>query len=377
MNTVVAEQQANPFGSRAIAERGTNAVAETDQARAVAETQAAMIIAKRFPRDQIAAMDRILQACSRPTLAEQALYTYGRGGTEITGPSIRMAEALAQNWGNISFGIRELEQRNGESSVEAFAWDIETNTRQTKTFQVPHKRFTKKGSYALEDPRDIYEMVANQGARRLRACILGVIPGDVIEAAVEQCEKTLHAKVDITPELIKTLLDKFAEYAVSKEHIEKRIQRRIESIAPAQVVQLRKIYNSIKDGMSTPAEWFEIAPVVEGTDKPVTGASALKAAVAKKPAAVNTDTGEITGNSMDGGEDPTLGIPGAGNIEHVGAPQINYEALLQQLQNASSVEVLETAATLIGAVDGMDRQNSLAEFYKKRREELTAPKKGK
>jgi hypothetical protein len=78
-------------------------------------------------------MDRILNACTRPTLAEAGALHLRRGGTEITGPSIRLAEALAQNWGNIQFGIRELEQRNGESTVEAFAWDIETNTRQTKT----------------------------------------------------------------------------------------------------------------------------------------------------------------------------------------------------------------------------------------------------
>jgi hypothetical protein len=41
---------------------------------------------------------------------------------------------------------------------------LETNTRREVTFQVPHIRYTKKGGYRLEDPRDIYEMVANQGA---------------------------------------------------------------------------------------------------------------------------------------------------------------------------------------------------------------------
>ncbi|MDT1904179.1 hypothetical protein FPK34_26285, partial [Acinetobacter baumannii] len=77
-----------------------------------------------------------------------------------------------------------LSSENGESTVEAFAWDVETNTRQTKVFQVPHIRYTRNGSKKLTDPRDIYELVANNGARRLRACILGVIPGDVIDDAV-------------------------------------------------------------------------------------------------------------------------------------------------------------------------------------------------
>src|SRR5699024_1372946 len=158
---------------------------------------------KRFPRDPVEAMDRILQACTRPTLAEGALYSYSRGGSEITGPSIRLAEAIAQAWGNTQFGIRELEQRNGESTVEAYAWDLESNTRQAKVFQVPHERHTQRGTTRLTDPRDIYELVANQGARRLRACILGVVPGDVTEAAVRQCETTLRTSADTSPEAIK------------------------------------------------------------------------------------------------------------------------------------------------------------------------------
>jgi hypothetical protein len=250
----------NPFAQ---AKAPTNAVADSSAQREAQEVQAMLVIAKRFPRDPVLAMDRILQACTRPTLAEGALYSYGRGGTDVTGPSIRLAEALAQNWGNLQFGIRELEQRNGESTVEAFAWDIETNTRQVKVFQVPHTRYTRQGSKRLEDPRDIYELVANQGARRLRACILGVIPGDVVEAAVKQCETTLNTSADTSPDAIKKMVEAFHQYGVTKEHIEKRIQRRLDSITPALIVQLRKIFVSLKDGMSQAADWFEIEAPVE------------------------------------------------------------------------------------------------------------------
>jgi len=234
------------------------AAVAVEQERAISEVQGAMVLAKRFPRNPITALDNILTACQRPGLAEQALYSYARGGNEITGPSIRLAEAMAQAWGNVQFGVRELEQRGGESTVEAFAWDLETNVRQSKTFQVKHERHTKRGKYALEDARDIYELVANQGARRLRACLLGIIPGDVVEAAVAQCEDTLKAKADITPENLKKLVASFEAYKVTKEQIEQRIQRRLDTITPAQVVQLRKIYNSLKDGMSGPADWFEV-----------------------------------------------------------------------------------------------------------------------
>ncbi len=259
----------NPFGQSggAVAAQNTggNAAAQSDQHRAIAEVQASLMIARMNPRDPIASMDRILNACTRPTLANAAVYTYSRGGSDVTGPSIRLAEAMAQSWGNMQFGIRELSQSNGESTVQAFAWDVETNTRREMIFQVPHVRHTRQGAKRLEDPRDVYELVANQGARRLRACILSVIPGDVTEAAVSQCELTMHATADTSPEAIKKLVDAFAQYGVTQQQIEKRIQRRIDAIQPAQVVSLSKIYASLRDGMSTPVDWFEAA---EGDGQP-------------------------------------------------------------------------------------------------------------
>lgn len=295
MNAVTAPETAtNPFGSQAVAARQSEALVAVEQSRAVAETQAALMMAKRFPRDPRVAMDRILNACTRPSLAEQSLYTYSRGGTDITGPSIRLAEALAQNWGNIQFGIRELEQRPGESTVEAFAWDVETNTRQVKVFQVKHERHTKAGSKALTDPRDIYELTANQGARRLRACILGVIPGDVVEEATKQCEVTLNTKAEVTPERIEKLLSAFADFGVTREQIEKRIQRRIDAMTPAQLVQLGKIFNSLKDGMSAAGDWFEVAQATEGEAAKASGATKIReaakaAAGAKKPEAAKPE----------------------------------------------------------------------------------------
>lgn len=257
----------NPFNGMlpAKSQPSNNVMVESESAKAVAEVQAAMIIAKRFPRNPIQATDNILQACTRQALAESAMYAYSRGGTDITGPSIRMAEALAQLWGNISYGIRELSQSNGESTVEAFAHDLETNTKQIKVFQVPHIRYSKsKGNTKLSDPRDIYELTANNGARRLRACILGIIPGDLVEAAVKQCELTLRTKADVTPERIQSLLEKFADHGVTKEMIEKRIQRRMDAMTPALMVQMGKIYNSLRDGMSSAKDWFVIEEQPKG-----------------------------------------------------------------------------------------------------------------
>jgi hypothetical protein len=279
---------ANPFAPTGAVSTPTNgqATAMTDQARAVAEVQAALMIAKMNPRDPIKAMDRILNSCTRPTLADAATYAYARGKSNVTGPTIRLAEAIAQGWGNIQYGIREVSQTADVSTVAAYAWDVETNTRREVVFQVPLKRDTKKGSYRLTDSRDIYELVANQGARRLRACILGVIPGDVVEAALNQCAVTQKAHIDMTPEGLQKLAESFAQYGVSKAQIEKRIQRRLDAIQPAQVISLRNIFRSLREGMSTASDWFEPIEISSTEEAQKKGAAGLKAKLKKKEASI-------------------------------------------------------------------------------------------
>lgn len=240
-----------------IAAHQTTALAEAQANKSVQEIQSALVIAKKFPRNEMQALMKILKSCERPFLAEQAMYAYPRGGQMVTGPSIRMAEVLAQNWGNISFGIREISQSNGVSEVEAFAWDLETNTQQTKIFSVPHIRYTKKGTQKLTDPRDIYEMVANQGARRLRACILGVIPGDIVDAALDQIQKTLSTGEEPITDRIRKLAKAFNEFGVSVEMIEKRLGHNLDATIDQEIVSLRAIYKSLKDGMADRTQFFD------------------------------------------------------------------------------------------------------------------------
>lgn len=85
------------------------------------------------------------------------------------------------------------------------------------------------------------------------------------------------------------------------------------------------------------------------------------AAAAKKPATdVDTDTGEIKDQQKADAKTE--------------APKVEYEALLKQLQNAADVDVLDNAATLIGAIDDFDRRNTLDRAYQARRKELVDPK---
>lgn len=361
------EVATNPFAGNlpaAASRSGGSAVAQSDQQRTIAEVQAAMMIARMNPRDQIAAMDRIINACARPTLAEAAIYQYSRGGSDISGPSIRLAEAMAQCWGNLQFGIRELDQRNGESTVQAFAWDVETNTRREVTFQVPHLRYTKSGTKRLEDPRDVYEMIANQGARRLRSCILAVIPGDVTEAAVRQCDATMHAKADTSQEAVKKMVDAFAAYGVTKEQIEKRIQRRLDAITPAQIVGLKKVYASLRDGMSLPADWFEAGeqPMAGDAAPSTNRTESVKAKLrtAKKQEATTAEADPKDAELREVEQRAT----------EAQEPAITYAQVADAIGKAQNLDALYTAADLIGEVEDAAQREELTALYKQRESEL-------
>jgi hypothetical protein len=281
---------------------GSGAMVESN--RAVAEVQAMVLMAKRFPRDQKVATDNIMIECQRPGLAEQAIYSYARGGNQIQGPSIRVAEVLARNWGNIDAGVVELSRSNGQSEMMAYCVDLETNYRQRRVFTVEHIRSTKKGNYALSDSRDIAELLANQAARRLRGVILAVIPADIIEQAVNQCEATLAAKADTSPEALKKLLEAFAPLGITKEQIEKRIQRHLDTITPAQLISLRKIYNSLKDGMAVTTDFFEVQPEQQAAaaDMPSGLKEKLKSAKAKIEAATTVAPDPVAAEPKTGKE---------------------------------------------------------------------------
>ena len=290
MNAVVE----SPFAARTEVAHSESAGSRQNQSRELAETQTKYLMAERFPRDERAAMDRILNAFGRRTLAEKAAYQFARGGTDIAGPSIRAAEAIAQQWGNMDSGWRELQRGTDASGVpfsevEAFCVDLQARNTKRLTFIVRHWRDTKQGGYKLKDERDIYELCANQAQRRLRACILASVPGDVTEAAMQQAELTLKASADTSPEAMQKMLDAFSQYGVTKDHIEKRIQRRLDAIQPGQVVSLKRIYASLRDDMSTPSEWFDMGSTPDHAHASGSSIEKVKAATAAKKAAKTTD----------------------------------------------------------------------------------------
>lgn len=248
-------------------DRHMQALVEVEKHAATQRFQSALVIAQKFPRNELKAEQNILKACQRFDLADSAQYLFPRGKTSVKGPTIRFAEMLARYWGNLKYGVREIEQAEGRSVVESFCYDLETNTEVTRTFVVSHKLQYKDGSFkTLTDPRDIYEMVANQGQRRCRACILEIIPSHIVETALDEVSRTLKKgdKNISMADRVRTMVTAFSELGVTLEHIEKRLSHKLEECNEDELVDLRAIYRSIKDGEFGREKWFDFKMPTEG-----------------------------------------------------------------------------------------------------------------
>lgn len=265
-------RNANP----AVADRIGQATA-VEQARAVAEVAAAVQVAQQVPRNLQNARHQMLDSCGMQFLAERAFFRYNRGGSAVTGETIHLARELARCFGNVQYGISELrrDDEHGQSEMQAFAWDVQNNTRASTTFIVPHARdTTKDGRKALTDLRDIYENNANMGARRLREQIFAILPKWYTEEAKEACRKTM-AEGGGRPLAVRIdeLIGAMRKLGVTDQQLIDRVGRRTDQWTPEDVASLGIVWRSITNGEVTREEEFPQARV---TGEEITGETKAK-----------------------------------------------------------------------------------------------------
>lgn len=248
------------YSTGAVVNQGTVMI---EQSRAIAEAQGKLLMAKRFPRDEVAAHSRVIEACQRKGMAEKAFFSFPRGKTNgkintVEGPTILFAKELARCWGNIDYGIKELSQDLGKSELQAYAWDLETNTISVQTFTNPHEREVDHKVVALSSNRDIYENNANMATRRLRSRILAILPSWLVDDAIAECKRTIAGNNDVPLiDRVKNMLVQFAKLGVSQDMIEMRIGRKVDTMSPEDLSEYVGIFNSLKQGETRPSDWFE------------------------------------------------------------------------------------------------------------------------
>ena len=225
--------------------------------------------------------------CVNVAFAERAAYAVPNRGT---GPSVHLARELARLWGNVQYGVHELHRDDieGVSEIVAFAWDVQANTRSSRTFIVPHAKSLKTGGRKkLTDLNDEYLNNQNIGARAVRECIFTVLPDWFISDAQQLCEQT-RRKGEGVPlrKRIDTTIAAFRVLKVTDAMLEDRIGKPAAQWDEADVADLNVLGRSIKAGDTTLNEEFE------PRHKPVT-ASELTGAPAHGEEIADPWTGEM------------------------------------------------------------------------------------
>lgn len=232
-----------------------------EQSRAAAEVLAAVQVAQQCPRNTTSAIAEMREVCRNEVLAKRAFFSYPKGKSTVSGPSVFLARELARIWGHVHHGLIEMRRDDvyGESEMQAFAWDVQNNLRVSTTFIVPHKRDGKKNEAAeqLTQLRDIYENNANNGARRVRQAIFSVLPGWFVDEAVDLCRQALNrGGGKPLPQRIADAVKGFEQFRVTRRQLEDKFGRPTSEWTEQDVAELGILFTSLNRREVTVDEAF-------------------------------------------------------------------------------------------------------------------------
>lgn len=216
------------------------------------EIQSAIILAKRFPRDEDKAFEKLMRACGRTSFAEDAEYSFPRGGQMVKGPSVNLAREAARIWGNVRYGITITRDDQSSRQIQGWAWDLETNTKPSAEDDFRKLIFRKGKGWIEPDERDLRELTNRRGAILIRNAILQILPKDLIEDALSKCRETLRSNAAQDPDAArKKILLAFSELNINPEMLAAYLGHPVAQSSPAEIADLRAVYKSISDGNTT------------------------------------------------------------------------------------------------------------------------------
>lgn len=269
--------------------------------QAEAQIQARYVMAMQNRRDIMKVRAALLKDCERPMFAKKAIYNKPVGDG-IEGPSIRLAEAAARAMTNVLTDVSAIYDDDKKRIVRVVASDLEANVTYTKDVtvnktversrpmdgrKIVSQRINSKGKpvyviWATDD--EILDREGSLASKAMRTCLLRLIPGDILEEAIQKCYETQSKKDAEDPDgARKDMCDAFAELGVTVEQIAAYLGHAIDHTDPKEMKSLRGLWNAIKDGEAT---WAE-------------------AIAAKEPSAAKTTEGKTPAPEVKADEKPT------------------------------------------------------------------------
>lgn len=228
-------------------------------AAALQEIQATVMVAKRFPRNTDKAFGRLMQACARKTMATSATYSFPRGGSTVSGPSVNLARVAAQCWENVRWGLDILRDDPDSVHIRGWAWDVETNVKVAAddSFRKVVQRKPKGGGKAVDvrpDERDLRELINRRGAILVRNCLLQIIPKDLIEDAMGVCKQTIKDGIKDPKGERKRLILGFQSFGVTVDMLAGYLGTA--DWTTDELVTMTEILNALQDGQAKVSDFF-------------------------------------------------------------------------------------------------------------------------
>ncbi len=288
------------------AETASSAVA----AQAKAAIEARYVMALRRPRDLDGVRVRLLAECRRKGFADAAIYSKPVGGKLIEGPSVRFAEAAIRCMGNILPETATIYDDASKRIVRQSVTDLESNVTYIKDVvieKVVERTSLKDGQVAISERTNstgkrTYLVTATEDAllnkegalvsKAMRSSALRILPGDILDECMELCQKTIsdQAAKDPAGER-KHLADGFARMGVQPEALKAYLGHALDACTPAELVDLRKTYSTLKDGEAT---WQDVMETRHKSAMATTSApQAVQAEAEKSQAASIANAAEV------------------------------------------------------------------------------------
>lgn len=250
--------------------------------------EAAYTMAMARPRNEDDARRRILDACQRPGFAERVEYRKPVGGGSIVGPSIRYAELALRAWGNVQTDMTTIHEDDETRRVKVVITDMETNTSFSKEITVSKtvERKSNKGRDVVRarpnsSGETVYIVRATDDelqnkeaallSKALRTEGLRLIPQDITDEAIATARATMANRDAKDPDTARrAMIDAFASLGISATELERHIGHSTKGINPAELVELRAIYQTIRDGE---AKWSDYRPDADKATPQPSGAN--------------------------------------------------------------------------------------------------------
>lgn len=223
---------------------------------AMAELNQDVVTAKAYPRSPAVAMRNILELVMMDEqTAKECVYAVPRDGKTIRGPSIRLAEIIASQWGNCHTASRVVHIDKIEKYVESegIFHDLETGMKRTART----RKSIVKNTGALYS-QDMIMTAGNAAASiAMREAILKGVPKAVWGPAFVHAEKVIRGDVTTLVERRDDAMRSLAGLGVTPDRVFAAMGvNGIEELGLDELQDLYTMYQGVKNGDSDVDEVF-------------------------------------------------------------------------------------------------------------------------